>query len=213
MLLSSSFLSSSIRAFQTSKNAITNSSRGDKVRRDTFRSFFSPDAIIRAKNHPSRNLSLLAKSSGDENFSKGRNNNTLYMSTAAASVAGGLSLLENDELISMCEESQVFPEEVLKTDTYNGVTIELDKYVDGDGSLDVEGFRKTLKNSLDVWRKEGKRGIWINIPKYCSETVPICTNLGFEFQHAQKGLLVMTQWLPQDSESRLPKGPTHQVGK
>lgn len=36
--------------------------------------------------------------------------------------------------------------------------------------------------------------------------------MGFEFQYAKKGLLVLTKWLPEDCESRLPKGPSHQVG-
>jgi hypothetical protein len=39
-----------------------------------------------------------------------------------------------------------------------------------------------------------------------------CTNLGFDFQFAEKGQLVLTKWLPTDGESRLPNGPTHQVG-
>ena len=38
------------------------------------------------------------------------------------------------------------------------------------------------------------------------------TELGFDFQYAEPGRAIMTLWLPTDSESRLPRGPTHQIG-
>lgn len=45
-----------------------------------------------------------------------------------------------------------------------------------------------------------------------SSIVPLCIEMGFDFQYAKSGMLVMTNWLPEETESRLPHGPTHQVG-
>lgn len=140
------------------------------------------------------------------------------MTAAAASLSTSAVLLDDEA--ALCEDtessSNSFPEEILKYDSYNGVTINLRKLAGEEGHpnqiFDVEAFTNKLQRSLEKWRKEGKRGIWVNIPSSCSAAVPICTEMGFEFQFAKKGLLVMTQWLPEESESRLPHGPTHQVG-
>lgn len=75
----------------------------------------------------------------------------------------------------------------------------------------MESFTRTLDNSFSRWETEEKRGIWVHIPASCSDIVPLCAKLGFEFQHAKKRLLVTTQRLPVESHSRLPHGPTHQV--
>ena len=39
-----------------------------------------------------------------------------------------------------------------------------------------------------------------------------CIEQGFDFQNAEKGRIILTKWLPTDCESRLPLGPSHQVG-
>jgi 8-oxo-dGTP pyrophosphatase MutT (NUDIX family) len=134
---------------------------------------------------------------------------------AAASLSTAAAILDDE--VALCEtgnESDVFPEEALTYDTYNGVTIKLEEIYNGDEtqSFDPVAFSNTLQQSLQTWKKEGRRGIWIHIPTSCSAAVPICTEMGFEFQFAKNGLLVMTQWLPEEQDSRLPHGPTHQCG-
>ena len=42
-------------------------------------------------------------------------------------------------------------------------------------------------------------------------SLQICVENGFEFQSAKTGKVILTRWLP-ETESRLPFGPTHQVG-
>ena len=56
------------------------------------------------------------------------------------------------------------------------------------------------------------------LPLFCLSCVltvcgskKVCVANGFEFHYAKKGSLVLTHWLP-ETESRLPLGPTHQVG-
>jgi 8-oxo-dGTP pyrophosphatase MutT (NUDIX family) len=133
-----------------------------------------------------------------------------------ASTAGmsAVALCACDEAPGCCERKcDVFPESVLSYDTYGGVTIEVEKFFEiGQEYVDAETFECTLEKSLVQWKLQGTRGVWINIPtRYC-HVVPVCAKFGFEFQYAKNGLLVMTQWLPEDSRSRLPHGPTHQVG-
>ena len=39
-----------------------------------------------------------------------------------------------------------------------------------------------------------------------------CVILGFSFHFVKDQILIMSHWLPDDVPSRLPLGPTHQVG-
>jgi len=201
VMIASFLCLSTIRALQISKTLVTNSAR----RQIHFANALKPE---RAFNQQSRNYRLLAKASGSESRSSDRTNSTIYLSTAAASIAG-VGLFENDTTACAAD---IFPEEALNYDTYSGVTIDLNILITDGEKLDAAAFASKLQDSLSLWKEEGKRGIWLNIPTSCSDVVPHCTELGFEFQFAKKGLLVMTQWLPEDSHSRLPHGPTHQVG-
>lgn len=132
------------------------------------------------------------------------NNSNMTMSTVT-------SCETNDAVVE--ERIQAFDESILRHDTYKGVTIDLSK-LPSDHILikDPDQFMNTLKSSLQAWTEEERRGIWIRIPTALSSLIPLCTEQGFEFQYAKKGMLTMTKWLPKDCESRLPNGPTHQVG-
>lgn len=148
----------------------------------------------------------------------GSNSSTDSASSVAAVTAAAISLTATitSESTIMCDDNngtnENFPDEALHHDTYNGVTIDTSKIspqfmTHNNGSQ----FLATLKQSLNQWRESGKRGIWIHIPTEFSHIISTCIELGFDFQHAKNGLLVLTQWLP-DQPSRLPHGPTHQLG-
>jgi len=111
----------------------------------------------------------------------------------------------NGETPAFCSPTEEFPDESLTFDTYNGVTLTVSDVIDAD-------FQRKLDASLSQWRARGKRGIWIHIPTKFAHLVPICATLGFDFHSCKAGMLVMTMWLPTDGPSRLPFGPTHQVG-
>jgi len=66
--------------------------------------------------------------------------------------------------------------------------------------------------SLQVWRKEGRRGIWLRVPISLSHLVPLAVEAGFVFHSADPTSLVMTQWLPTDEDSLMPLGASHTVG-
>uniref|UniRef100_A0A7S4IJP3 Nucleoside diphosphate-linked moiety X motif 6 n=1 Tax=Odontella aurita TaxID=265563 RepID=A0A7S4IJP3_9STRA len=104
-----------------------------------------------------------------------------------------------------------FPEESLHYDTYNGVTIDAGKLPD-ELSGCPDAFVMALGESLEKWSEEGRRGIWIRMTTDHSKLIPSITDLGFDFQHAEPGKVTLTKWLPSEEESRLPHGPTHQIG-
>jgi ADP-ribose pyrophosphatase YjhB (NUDIX family) len=114
-------------------------------------------------------------------------------------------LLASASTLTFCEADE-FAQNVLEFDSYNGVILQVNDTVASDD------FGKRLEASLVTWALEGKRGIWIHIPPELAHLVPICTAQGFDFHFAKPGMLVLTKWLPEDTESRLPMGPTHQVG-
>ena len=105
-----------------------------------------------------------------------------------------------------------------------------------DGSIP---FPERLQHQLQIWKAEGViRGVWIHVPPRLAAYVPTCIEQGFDFHMVtpstttatndadgpletdsensnkttgSKNVLILSQWLP-DSTSRLPFGPTHQVG-
>lgn len=102
-----------------------------------------------------------------------------------------------------------FPETSLKYDTYNGVTLDATKLP---SIPDATTFGLMLGKALDIWSNNGNKGIWLKIPTAQSHLIsPACTLHGFDFQHAEHGYCILTKWLP-SGVSRLPHGPTHQVG-
>jgi hypothetical protein len=161
-----------------------------------------------------------------ENNGEGRStNSSLFMSSVAAvSLTGGAITGKNTTTTTLCAENddegtvvvqpepENFPEEALIHDTYNGVTLHISKLSSKFMTDNAKQFVSTLTHSLKSWKSDNKRGIWIHVPTEHSIVVPKCVELGFEFQHAKNGLLVLTRWLPEDQESRLPHGPTHQLG-
>eukprot|EP00195_Chlamydomonas_chlamydogama_P001934 CAMPEP_0202918368 /NCGR_PEP_ID=MMETSP1392-20130828/73261_1 /ASSEMBLY_ACC=CAM_ASM_000868 /TAXON_ID=225041 /ORGANISM="Chlamydomonas chlamydogama, Strain SAG 11-48b" /LENGTH=292 /DNA_ID=CAMNT_0049611405 /DNA_START=237 /DNA_END=1115 /DNA_ORIENTATION=- len=93
-----------------------------------------------------------------------------------------------------------------KEDLYGGFIIDHDSV-----PHEPAAFASTLKASIDVWRSEGKHGIWLKIPRDRSTLIPEAVQQGFDFHHADAGHVMMTLWLP-DTPSTLPPNASHQVG-
>lgn len=100
-----------------------------------------------------------------------------------------------------------WPSSALHYDTYNGVSIYADQLID----LDPDAFGRSLASALDLWRAQGRRGIWLHIPPSHSALIAAATELDFDFHMVIDRTLILTKWLPY-TPSRLPVGPTHQVG-
>lgn len=194
-------LSNSLRYFGT--NAGNTLRSGDRTRL-----FSTASSVVNGNNSTS--------------FAKSPSNKTFATATVAATSAAifvGNSFLD-EKSTATCEESNnadetihtmPFPENALKHDHYNGVTIDISKLPQNlTESPDL--FEEALVKALSIWKIDGKRGIWIKMSKEFSNLIPPSIENGFDFQLAEKGRVILTRWLPTDTASRLPLGPTHQVG-
>jgi hypothetical protein len=102
-----------------------------------------------------------------------------------------------------------FEQSVLAYDHYNGVTLHLDKLEDNHAS---DLFAEKLKQALNFWKAEGRKGIWIHAPTDRAHLLPHCIDQGFSFNFVREKTLILSQWLPENKPSKLPLGPSHQVG-
>lgn len=69
----------------------------------------------------------------------------------------------------------------------------------------VATFRVALEQSVAVWQREARRGIWLHIPVACSALVAVAAECGFRIHHATDAEgIVMTRWLPEESASTVP---------
>jgi hypothetical protein len=92
-------------------------------------------------------------------------------------------------------------------DRYDGVIIQSEKL-----PITEQAFTEALKDSLSYWKMKQRRGIWLKIPIQYSHYIPIAVANGFQFHHAENSYLMLTNWLSNQSSSRLPLNASHQVG-
>ena len=64
-----------------------------------------------------------------------------------------------------------FDDAVLTFDHYNGVTLHLDKLTKN--VEDPLAFQEDLRQALSLWRKEGKKGVWIYAPSTMAHLIPV----------------------------------------
>lgn len=135
---------------------------------------------------------------------------------AAASASGGRM---NGR--AACAPPSIFPIECLQYDHYSGVTIDLERWSSSsqdpttatDSNSERDEFADLLAASLQQWKQEQRKGIWIRVPSSHSDAVQAAVRQGFEFHMVVDGkVLVLTKWLDESTPSRLPLGPTHQIG-
>nr|XP_022337625.1 nucleoside diphosphate-linked moiety X motif 6-like isoform X1 [Crassostrea virginica]XP_022337626.1 nucleoside diphosphate-linked moiety X motif 6-like isoform X1 [Crassostrea virginica]XP_022337627.1 nucleoside diphosphate-linked moiety X motif 6-like isoform X1 [Crassostrea virginica]XP_022337628.1 nucleoside diphosphate-linked moiety X motif 6-like isoform X1 [Crassostrea virginica] len=98
----------------------------------------------------------------------------------------------------MTQESQGF---VVTTDIFNGLSIDTELQ-----NFNIEkDFDHKLAEAIPIWKQDGVRGLWVKVhlPHTC--IVPVCSKHGFDFNHAQPGYVLMTKWLPDNEENKLPE--------
>eukprot|EP00007_Cunea_sp_BSH-02190019_P009976 CAMPEP_0174232792 /NCGR_PEP_ID=MMETSP0417-20130205/2980_1 /TAXON_ID=242541 /ORGANISM="Mayorella sp, Strain BSH-02190019" /LENGTH=315 /DNA_ID=CAMNT_0015310897 /DNA_START=578 /DNA_END=1523 /DNA_ORIENTATION=- len=112
------------------------------------------------------------------------------------------------------------------TDRYNGVKVSASALC----GLDVISFAERLSASLEHWKKEKRRGIWLEVDRSPEQALLIAPalRLGFSYHHVSPavvtegarqrpsppsapGVLVLCCWIGTGS-SRLPDAATHTVG-
>ena len=87
-------------------------------------------------------------------------------------------------------------------DAYGGITVVV---------RETDNFEAALTASLDRWRRDGVRGVWLEVPAALVKYLPAALERGFRLRGGDATHVLCCAWLP-GGESPLPPGPTHQVG-
>ena len=75
---------------------------------------------------------------------------------------------------------------------------------------DPAEFTALLEYSLGVWKAEGVKVVWLDVPRDKSHFIPICVDAGFVFHHTREDILQMTLTLIPGST--VPPYSTHYIG-
>ena len=87
-------------------------------------------------------------------------------------------------------------------DAYGGIAVVV---------RETDDFEAALTASLDRWRRDGVRGVWLEVPAALVKYLPAALERGFTLRGGDATHVLCCAWLP-GGESPLPPGPTHQVG-
>jgi 8-oxo-dGTP pyrophosphatase MutT (NUDIX family) len=71
-------------------------------------------------------------------------------------------------------------------------------------------FGVLLRQSLDTWRADGRRLVWLDIPLERAALIPIAVNAGFFFHHSNEGDLMLVYRLVEGAF--VPTHATHYIG-
>ena len=93
-----------------------------------------------------------------------------------------------------------------RRDPFDGVSISPSAISPDPGTFDAQ-----LSASLEAWRANGTRGVWLKLPIEQAQLVSVAASHGFIYHHAEAGYVMMTRWLP-DCPSPLPHNASSQVG-
>jgi 8-oxo-dGTP diphosphatase len=82
--------------------------------------------------------------------------------------------------------------------------------VDSDGLPPDEGFVQRLQSSLEGWRSDGRKLVWLKVPIERASLVPIAVAHGFFFHHSNESDLMMVARLVEGAF--VPTHATHYIG-
>ena len=94
----------------------------------------------------------------------------------------------------------------MKEDMFQGVTVDLTM----EKRISANEFASQLERSMEKWKVDEKRGLWLKIPLAKADFIPAAVAEGFKFHHAQPEYVMMDQWIG-EGHSMLPLYPHHQV--
>ncbi|CAN6972060.1 hypothetical protein IGI04_035065 [Brassica rapa subsp. trilocularis] len=90
-------------------------------------------------------------------------------------------------------------------DKYGGVMTEMTR------PMDPSAFSALLRSSLSNWTLQGKKGVWIKLPRQLIGLAETAVKEGFWFHHAEKNYLMLVYWIPKQDHT-LPSNASHRVG-
>ncbi|KAK7386066.1 hypothetical protein VNO78_32142 [Psophocarpus tetragonolobus] len=77
--------------------------------------------------------------------------------------------------------------------------------------IDSTLFSSQLEASINNWKQQGKKGVWIKLPIQYSNLVDPVVKAGFNYHHAELDYLMLVRWIP-DTPHTLPANASHRVG-
>ena len=89
-------------------------------------------------------------------------------------------------------------------DQFRGIIVKSDELPDD------ATFAGALPRSLEAWRAEGFRLVWLDVPIARAALIPVAVEHGFVFHHSNEGDLMLTCRLAEDAF--VPTHATHYVG-
>ncbi|CAN7043965.1 nudix hydrolase 2 isoform X1 [Brassica rapa] len=90
-------------------------------------------------------------------------------------------------------------------DKYGGVMTEISH------PMDPSAFSALLQSSLSTWTTQGKKGVWIKLPRQLIGLAEAAVKEGFWFHHAEKDYLMLVYWIPIEGDT-IPSNASHRVG-
>ena len=79
--------------------------------------------------------------------------------------------------------------------------------------LDYESQRDfTFAAHVKQWQSQGKSAVWLHVSLSLGSLVPIAHSEGFTLHHAKEGEVVLSMWLDNSRENKIPNFASHQVG-
>lgn len=75
----------------------------------------------------------------------------------------------------------------------------------------VPEFRESLKMQLENWRETGKMAVWLEIPMDKTHLIWVAIELGFKGHHCTEDYFMLTLWLGDQDDVKIPLYGTHIV--
>jgi 8-oxo-dGTP pyrophosphatase MutT (NUDIX family) len=88
---------------------------------------------------------------------------------------------------------------------FGGIIVDPDQLPD-----DAQAFAEQLQLSLDIWRNDGRRLVWVDVPLRHADLIPVATKAGFFFHHANEQDVMLVCRLAEDAF--VPMHATHYIG-
>lgn len=73
-------------------------------------------------------------------------------------------------------------------------------------------FSTIFSGSIQQWRKERKKSVWMKVPIVQSYLIPVAFEHGFSYHHPVGDHAMLLKWLPKKEHNKVPPYATHQVG-
>ncbi|XP_042383171.1 nudix hydrolase 2-like [Zingiber officinale] len=127
--------------------------------------------------------------------------------TGSQPVTWSLFSKKNQSFMTSAFATQGEQVEVLHAtnDDHGGVVVEVKD------QMDSRTYVSLLRASLEIWRQQEKRGVWIKLPIELASLVQPTVEEGFRYHHAEPNYLMLVYWIPA-TQNTLPVNATHRVG-